>query len=267
MAGPWFTTPWRLVSQSHGAVAWRFRPPFPSGVPFSFATYRHRPNPRVPWFSDALRPLCGPCHTPVLALCPHPTPHPVFIPHGPPATPWRRPTGSSSIREPFRAPCTGRSYPLPCFRALGALSSARSCPGRLATVHMSWHLWPTYALAREHSVTRRLWPIRDATTRTPTRAWRGVVFCVLYACTACCLAVLDVVLYTSYGTLPFRCLSLATHGRGSFFLLFSPYLARAWCCVCDLHPGSCRVGSPCVPPVFGHKNTARVVVFWFVAVA
>ena len=81
MVGPWFTTPWQLVSQSHGAVAWRFRPPFQSHVPFPFATYRHRPNPRFPWFSDALGPLCGPCHTPVLAPCPHPTPHPVFIPH------------------------------------------------------------------------------------------------------------------------------------------------------------------------------------------
>ena len=81
MVGPWFITPWRLVSQSHGAVAWRFWPPFPSHAPFPFATYRHRPNPRFPWFSDALGPLCGPCHTPVLALCPQPTPHPVFIPH------------------------------------------------------------------------------------------------------------------------------------------------------------------------------------------
>ena len=88
-----------------------------------------------------------------------------------------------------------------------------------------------------------------------------------YLPTPTCLAVLDVVLYTSYGTLPFRCLSFATHGRGSFFLLFPPYLARACCCVCDLRPGSCRVGSPCVPPVFGHKNTARVVFFLFVAVA
>ena len=81
MVGPWFTTSWQPVSQSHGAVAWRFRPPFPSHVPFTFATYRHRPNPRFPWFFDALGPLCGPCHTPVLAPCPHPTPHPVFIPH------------------------------------------------------------------------------------------------------------------------------------------------------------------------------------------
>ena len=57
-------------------------------------------------------------------------------------------------------------------------------------------------IGTHNSVSRRLWPSRDATTRTPTRAWRGVVFCVLYACTACCLAVLDVVLHTSYGSLP-----------------------------------------------------------------
>ena len=43
MVGPWFTTPWRLVLQSHGAVAWRFRPPCPSHVTFPFASSRHRP--------------------------------------------------------------------------------------------------------------------------------------------------------------------------------------------------------------------------------
>ena len=32
---------------------------------------------------------------------------------GPQATQWRGPTGSSSIHGPFRAPCTGRSYPAP----------------------------------------------------------------------------------------------------------------------------------------------------------
>ena len=56
--------------------------------------------------------------------------------------------------------------------------------------------------------------------------------------------------------------------EGSFFLLFPPYLVRACCCVCDLRPGSCWVGNPCVPPVFGHKNTARAVIFFsFAAVA
>ena len=81
MVGPWFTTTWRLVSQSHGAVAWRYRPPIFSHVPFCFATSCHRPIPRIPWFPDPMGPLCGPCHTPVLAPCPNPTPHPVFIPH------------------------------------------------------------------------------------------------------------------------------------------------------------------------------------------
>ena len=75
----------------------------------------------------------------------------------------------------------GGSYPILFFRALGAFSSACSCPGRLATFPKSWPHWPTCVLAREHSVSRRLWPSRDATTRTPTRAWRGGVFCVLYA--------------------------------------------------------------------------------------
>ena len=45
MVGPWFTTPWRLVSQSRGAVAWRFRPFCPSHVPFSFASSRAGPFP------------------------------------------------------------------------------------------------------------------------------------------------------------------------------------------------------------------------------
>ena len=81
MVGPWFTTPWQLVPQSHRAVAWRFRTPVPSDVPSPFATSRHRPNPRVRWFLASIRPLCGPCHSPVLAPCPHPIPFPVFIPH------------------------------------------------------------------------------------------------------------------------------------------------------------------------------------------
>ena len=64
MVGPWFTTPWRLVSQSHGAVAWRFWPPCPSHVPFFFASSRHRPVSSVPWTPYPFGPLCGPSHTP-----------------------------------------------------------------------------------------------------------------------------------------------------------------------------------------------------------
>ena len=64
MVGPRFTTPWRLVSQSHGAVAWRFRPPCPSHVPFPVASSRHLPVPSVPWTPYFFGPLCGPSHTP-----------------------------------------------------------------------------------------------------------------------------------------------------------------------------------------------------------
>ena len=203
MVGPLFTIPWRLVSQSHGAVAWRYWSPIPSHVPFPFATSGHRPNLRVPWFPDPMELLCGPCRTPVLAPCPHPILIPCLYPTWPTATEWRRPTGSSSIRGPFCAHCTGRSYPIPFFRALGAFPSACSCLGRLATFRKSWPHRPTCVLAREHSVSRRLWPSRDTTTRTPTRAWRGGVFCVLHACTACGLAFLDVVSQTSNGRMPF----------------------------------------------------------------
>ena len=119
MVGPWFTTPWQLVSQSHGAVACRFRSPFPSHVPFPYATSRHRPIPSVPWTPYRAGLLCGPI--PTLILCLYPT--------GPPATLWHLPTGSSSIRGPFCAPSTGCSLlapaPFPC-----AASSAYS-PGLL----------------------------------------------------------------------------------------------------------------------------------------
>ena len=70
MVGPWFTTPWRLVSQSHGAVAWRFRPPCPSHVPFPFASSLHRPVPSVPWTPYPVGPLCGSSHTPFPAPSP-----------------------------------------------------------------------------------------------------------------------------------------------------------------------------------------------------
>ena len=67
MVGTWFTTPWRRVPQSHGAVPWRYWPPIASHVPFPFATSRHWPNARVPSFTDLMGPLYGPCHTPALA--------------------------------------------------------------------------------------------------------------------------------------------------------------------------------------------------------
>ena len=103
MVGPWFTTPWRLASQFHGAVAWRFRSPFPSHVRLPYATSRHGPIPSVPCTPYPAGLLCGPI--PSLIPCLYPT--------RPPATLWRGPTGSSSIRGLFRAPSTGRSFPAP----------------------------------------------------------------------------------------------------------------------------------------------------------
>ena len=112
MVGPWLTNPWQLVSQSHGAVAWRFRPPYPSHVPFSFASSRHRPVPRVPWTPHPVAPLCGSSHTPFPAPSPCPI-IPCFYPTGSPATLWRGPTGASSFRGPLRALSMGRSLPAP----------------------------------------------------------------------------------------------------------------------------------------------------------
>ena len=112
MVGPWFTTPWRLVSQSHGAVAWRFWSPFQSHVLFPYATSRHRPVRSVPWTPYPVGLLCGPGHT----LFSVPSPFPIIpcsYPTGPPATLWRGPTGTSSIRGPFRAPSTVRALPAP----------------------------------------------------------------------------------------------------------------------------------------------------------
>ena len=63
----------------------------PRDVPFPVTTYRHWPT------------LCVPSLIPYL------------YPSGTPATQWRGPTGSSTIRGPFCAPCTGRYYPVPSF--------------------------------------------------------------------------------------------------------------------------------------------------------
>ena len=84
MVGPWLTTPWRLVSQSHGAVAWRFWSPFPSHVPLPYATCRHRPIPSVPWTPYPAGLLCGPSDTPFSVPSPFPM-IPCLYPTGPPA--------------------------------------------------------------------------------------------------------------------------------------------------------------------------------------
>ena len=70
-----------------------------------------------PPFSPVPRPRPDP-----LGCCaarPHPL-IPCFYPTGPPATLWRGPTGSSSIRGPFCAPSTGRSPPAPASHSCAA---------------------------------------------------------------------------------------------------------------------------------------------------
>ena len=80
MVGPWFTTPWRLVSQSHGAVAWCFRSLCPSHVPFPL------PHPGTDPFpaSHGLATPSGPC----AALATRPSPPRPLVPssrvHTPP---------------------------------------------------------------------------------------------------------------------------------------------------------------------------------------
>ena len=55
-----------------------------------------------------------------------PVPHPVFIPHRAPTTPWRGLIGPSSIRGPFCAPGTGRSNFLPSWNPrAGPLANLR----------------------------------------------------------------------------------------------------------------------------------------------
>ena len=63
-------------------------------------------------------PVPFPCaaalaYSPGLSCGPIPSLIPCLYPTGPSAAPWRGPTGSSSIRGPFRAPSTGRSPPAP----------------------------------------------------------------------------------------------------------------------------------------------------------
>ena len=100
MVGPWFTTPSRLVSQSHGAVAWRFRPPCPSHVPFPYASSRHQPVPSVQWTPFPAGPLCGSSYTPFPASSPCPF-IPCLYPTGSVVTLWRWPTGASPSGDCF----------------------------------------------------------------------------------------------------------------------------------------------------------------------
>ena len=164
MFGPWFTTPWRLTSQSHRAVAWRFWSPFPSHFEFPYATSRHRPIPSVPWTPYPDWVLCVPSHTPFSVPSPFPI-IPCLYPTGPPATLWRGPTGSSSIRGPFLAPSTGRSLPVPApysCAAAPAYSPGLLCGPIRSLVPCLYPTWPPATLWRG--------PTGSSSIRGPFRA-------------------------------------------------------------------------------------------------
>ena len=267
MVGPWFTPAWRRVSQSHRAVAWRFWSPIPCHVPFPYATSCHRPNPCVKLFPDPTGQFCGLCHTPILAPGPIPSLILCLYPTGPPATQWRGPTGTSSIWEPFRAPCTGRSYPIPFSRALGVFSSACSCPGHLATCLKSCPIGlPVYWHERTASPGGCGPPGRPL--HIPPLGLGGEVRSVF-----CMLAphVVSPSLTLSFRPHMAECSSDVRSSplmaEGLSFCCSPPYLARVCCWVSDPRPGSCREGRPCDPPVFGQKNTARFVCCFFFSVA
>ena len=127
------TGPWRLVSHSHGPLLGAFSPIYPvllhsqpRDVPLSFATYGLWPSPH----SSPLIPF--------------------FYPTRPPATQWRGPTGSSSVRGPFRSFCTGCSYPAPlclgCLFPVGLFedflrSLSNLLPGPVPVSHPSTHAY------------------------------------------------------------------------------------------------------------------------------
>ena len=116
MVGPWFTN-W-FPNPKGLLLNFLCLPSFPGSqpwdVPLRCANSRHpsRPIPRTPHLPILPGLLCGPSHTPFSVPSPSP-----FIPclylTRPPATLWRGPIGSSTVRGPFCAPSMGRSFPSP----------------------------------------------------------------------------------------------------------------------------------------------------------
>ena len=106
MVGPWFTTPWRLASQSHGAVAWRFWSPIPSLVPLC-----HIPSP-----AHSQRPVVS--LSPAAVVRFHSIPHPVFIPNRAASNPVARALwiliypGTISCAQHWLLPSRPRPLPL-----------------------------------------------------------------------------------------------------------------------------------------------------------
>ena len=116
--GDWFPDPTGLLLRAFCQLSLCFiRHPEMSRSPLLHPVTGPIPSSRAFPFSRgcgaALATLFSPSRPLIRSLVP------CLYPTGPPATQWRRPTGSSSIRGLFCAPCTGRCYPIPLSRVHG----------------------------------------------------------------------------------------------------------------------------------------------------
>ena len=93
------------------------------------------PLPSGDRFVRLARVALFPAYSLGLSCGPIPSLIPCLYPTGPPATLWRGPSGSSSIRGPFRAPSTGRSLPAPFPSAAAPACCVFGVLGPLAPVH------------------------------------------------------------------------------------------------------------------------------------
>ena len=114
-----FPTPWRLVSHSHGTVAWRLLPYFPCSAAFA--------TPRWPF------PLG---HIPPLALSPCLSPHPLFIPHRAGSNPMAR--ANWILIHPGTPSCVLHRSLLSCPLLFGLFVSCWTPWGIRAVTPSSW---------------------------------------------------------------------------------------------------------------------------------
>ena len=263
MVGPWCTTPWRLVSQSHGAVTWRFRSPshpmshspLPHPVTSPISASRGFPFPQG----------CCAAHATPLSL-PRAPSHPSSCVSTPPGR--QQPSGAGpqdphpsrdrfvllARVDPIQFPSSAHSVRSPPHVPIQGIWPLVPSPGPIG-LPVYWH---------ENTASPGGCGPAGTPLHVPPLGLGGEVcsvFCMLAA----------------HAVSPSLMLSFRPHmaecpsdgcpsppmAEGLCFCCSPPYLARACCCVCDPRPGSCSVGSPCDSPVFGHKNTARLVFFCF----
>ena len=255
MVGICFTTPWQLVF------------PIPRGCCLALSASSAIPCPvtpcHIPSQAQSPRPVVsrsqGAVVWPVLHPCPSPVPpsHPsfrVYTPRG-----CQQPSGAGPQDPHPSRDCSVLLARVAPIQSPSSTHSARS--PLLVPIRGVWPLFPSHGPIcllvywHENTACRGGCPA-GTPLRVPPLGLGGEV------CSVFCMLGPHVVLLS---------LTLSCRPRmagcpsdvcpsplkaQSFFLLFPPYLAQACCCVCDLRPGSCLVGSPCDPPVYGHKNTA-----------